>query len=112
VRIRSSEKLSAFDLGDDVLGGGFPDEWFWVVIPVFGPRGDGIGDLGHAGEHAAAEASLSSTTCTDSPRGTVASICLKNRSTSLPVWPLRRSVMTCPVATFIAANRSMVPSRL
>ena len=32
---------------------------------------------------------LSSTTCTLSPRGTLASICLKNFSTSAPVWPSR-----------------------
>jgi hypothetical protein len=33
---------SAFDPGDDVFGGGFPDEWCGVVVPVFGPGGDGL----------------------------------------------------------------------
>ena len=45
---------AASDLGDDVLGGGFPDEWCGVVVPVFGPGGDGLSEVGHAGEHAAA----------------------------------------------------------
>ena len=31
---------AAVDCGD-VVGGGFPDEWFRVVIPVFGPGRDG-----------------------------------------------------------------------
>src|SRR4029079_13002145 len=55
---------------------------------------------------------LSSTTCTSRSRGTAVSICLKNASTSVAAWPLRRCVWTCPVATFIAANRSTVPCRL
>jgi len=55
---------------------------------------------------------LSRTTWTPRPRGTLASICLKNHRTSVPVCPLFRSVRTCPVAMFIAANRSMVPFRL
>ncbi|MGY4646366.1 hypothetical protein ACVWWN_000162 [Mycobacterium sp. URHB0021] len=55
---------------------------------------------------------LSKTTCTPSPRGTAASIYLKNRSTSVPLCPLRRSVKTSPVAMFIAANKSIVPWRL
>ena len=45
---------AAADLGDDVLGGGFPDEWFRVLVPVLGPGGDRGGELGDAGEHAAA----------------------------------------------------------
>jgi phosphate transport system protein len=44
---------AALDFGDDVLGGGFPDEGFRVVVPVFGPGGDGVGEVGDAGEHAA-----------------------------------------------------------
>ena len=45
---------AASDLGDDVLGGGFPDEWFGVGVPVFGPGGDGLAEVGDAGKHAAA----------------------------------------------------------
>jgi len=44
------------DLGDDVLGAGFPDEWFRILVPVLGPGGDRGGELGDAGEHAAAQA--------------------------------------------------------
>src|SRR5690349_14880675 len=47
---------------------------------------------------------LSRITWTDRPRGTWASICLKNASTSFPACPLRRWVWTCPVPTFIAAE--------
>jgi hypothetical protein len=54
---------------------------------------------------------LSRMTCTSRSRRTAASICLKNRNTSAPVWPLRRSVRTSPVARFIAANTSIVPLR-
>jgi predicted pyridoxine 5'-phosphate oxidase superfamily flavin-nucleotide-binding protein len=35
---------------------------------------------------------------------------LKNRSTSLAVWPFWQSMRTSPVAMFIAANKSVVPS--
>ena len=45
---------SALDFGDDVLRGGFPDEWFGVGVPVFGPGGDGRGEFVDAGEGAAA----------------------------------------------------------
>jgi hypothetical protein len=45
---------SASDLGDDVLGSGFPDERFRVLAPVFGPGGDGGAEIGDAGEYAAA----------------------------------------------------------
>src|SRR3954452_11240670 len=45
---------AALDLGDDVFGGGFPDEWFGVGVPVFGPGGDGVAEFGDAGEGAAA----------------------------------------------------------
>ncbi len=55
---------------------------------------------------------LSRMTWTPRPRGTLASIYLKNRSTSAPVCPLCRSVNSCPVAMFIAANTSMVSLRL
>ena len=44
--------------------------------------------------------------------GTDASICLKNLRTSVPVCPFWQWVRTSPVATFIAANRSVVPLRL
>jgi len=45
---------SALDLGDDVFGGGFPDEWFRVGVPVLGPCGDGRTEIGDTGEYAAA----------------------------------------------------------
>jgi hypothetical protein len=45
---------AALGLGDDVLGGGLPDERFRVDVPVFGPGGDRFGELVNAGEPAAA----------------------------------------------------------
>src|SRR5271169_1949103 len=47
---------SALNLGDDVVGGGLPDEWLWVVVPVLRPRGDCGGEVGDAGESATAQA--------------------------------------------------------
>src|SRR5690348_6549980 len=47
---------AALDFGDDVLCGGFPDEGFGVGVPVRGPRGDGLGEFGDAGEDPSAQA--------------------------------------------------------
>jgi phosphatidylserine/phosphatidylglycerophosphate/cardiolipin synthase-like enzyme len=41
---------AALDLGDDVLGGGLPDERLSVDVPVLGPSADGLGEFGDAGE--------------------------------------------------------------
>jgi hypothetical protein len=46
---------AALDLGDDVLGSGFPDERFRVEVPVLGPGGDRFGEVGDAGEPAPAQ---------------------------------------------------------
>ncbi len=42
--------LPSFDFGDDLFGGLVPDDWFRVVVPVFGPQFDGIDELIGAGE--------------------------------------------------------------
>src|ERR1700677_4180574 len=47
---------AALNFGDDVLGGGFPDEWLGIVVPVFCPGGDCGGEVGDAAECAAAQA--------------------------------------------------------
>src|ERR1700677_1522285 len=39
---------AALNFGDDVLGGGFPDEWLGIVVPVFCPGGDCGGEVGGA----------------------------------------------------------------
>jgi len=45
---------AAADLGDDVVGGGFPDEGLGVVVLVRGPELDGVLEVADACEHAAA----------------------------------------------------------
>ena len=55
LRIDLAEGFTAsLDFGDDVFGGGFPDERFGVGVPVFGPGRDRGGEVAHAGEGAAA----------------------------------------------------------
>ena len=55
LRIDLAEGFAAtLDFGDDVFGGGFPDERFGVGVPVLGPGGDRGGEVAHAGEDAAA----------------------------------------------------------
>ena len=50
------ERLSSpSNFGDDVFGGGFPDEWRWVGVPVIGPGRDRGDEIGHTGERPAAE---------------------------------------------------------
>ncbi len=44
---------AAADFGDDVVGGGFPDEGLGVVVPVGGPELDGVLEVADACEHAA-----------------------------------------------------------
>src|SRR4051794_8105648 len=45
---------AALHFGDDVFGGGFPDEWLGVGVPVLGPGGDRGGEVADAGEDTAA----------------------------------------------------------
>src|SRR6202453_5454772 len=47
---------AALNFGDDVLGGGFPDKWLGIVVPVLCPGGDCGGEVGDAAECAAAQA--------------------------------------------------------
>jgi len=46
---------SAGDLGEDLLGGGGPDEWFWVVVVGFQVVLDGGDEVVYAVEYASAD---------------------------------------------------------
>ena len=47
---------ATFDLRDDVVGAGFPDERFGIEVPVLGPFGDRGAEFGDAGEGATSQA--------------------------------------------------------
>lgn len=44
---------AAADFGDDLFGGAVPDERAGVVVPVFGPLFDCVGEFGDVGERTA-----------------------------------------------------------
>ena len=99
---------SALNLGDDVVGGGLPDEWFWVLVLVLGPRGDRGGEVGDARECATAQAFVG-----EFFEPAFDQVQPRTRSRRVVQVPaagvVRRSVSTSPVAMFIAANKSIVP---
>src|SRR6185312_16162953 len=47
---------SALDFGDDVVGGGLPDEGLGVAVPMLGPGGDRRGEIGDTAEGSTAQA--------------------------------------------------------
>jgi hypothetical protein len=60
---------SSGDLGDDLVGGGFPDERLGVGVPVLGPVGDGLAEVGDACEYPAAWAFVGDAVAGEPGRG-------------------------------------------